>query len=99
MLRGINYCQSLMRLLKLKPVRLALLFSVITLIVHLGIGCLLAAVIKNQVLAGAWQRSLKIYWPAMDLIQILRLNVNTGFLMGMGTMIMAALLEWWVIFS
>jgi len=88
-----------MRLFKLKTSRLALVFSVVTLIFHLGIGYLLAAVIKNQMLAGIWQRSLKVYWPAMDLIQILRLNVNTGFLMGMGMMIVAALLECWVIFS
>ena len=88
-----------MRLFKLKTARLALIFSIATLVVHLGIGYLLAAVIKNQMLAGIWQRSLKVYWPAMDLIQILRLNVNTGFLMGMGMMVVAAILECWVIFS
>jgi hypothetical protein len=88
-----------MRLFKLKTSRLALVFSVVTLIFHLGIGYLLAAVIKNQELASIWQRSLKVYWPAMDLVQILGLNVNMGVLMGVGMMIMAALLELWMIFA
>ncbi|MGO9706171.1 MAG: ankyrin repeat domain-containing protein [Limisphaerales bacterium] len=88
-----------MRIFKLKTSRLALIFSIVTLVVHLGIGYLLVAVIKNQMLAGIWQRSLKVYWPAMDLIQVLRLNVNVGVLMGVGMMTMAALLEWWMIFS
>jgi|GEM_PF-525355 len=88
-----------MRIFKLKTSRLALIFSIVTLVVHLGIGYLLAAVIKNVMLAEIWRRSLKVYWPAMDLIQVLRLNVNVGVLMGVGMMIMAALLEWWVIYS
>jgi len=87
-----------MRLFNLKTSRLALIFSIATLVVHLGIGYLLAAVVKNQMLAGIWQRSLKVYWPAMDLIQVFRLNVNVGVLMSVGMMIVAALLEWWVIF-
>ncbi|MEI8289074.1 MAG: ankyrin repeat domain-containing protein [Verrucomicrobiota bacterium] len=87
-----------MRFFKLNLVRQALLFSVVALIVHLGIGFLLAALIKNQVLSGIWQRSLKVYWPAMDLVQFLKLNVNKGVLISMGAMILAALLEWWVIF-
>ena len=88
-----------MSLFKLKTARLGLVFSVVTLIVHLGTGYLLVAVIENQMLSGIWQRSLKVYWPAMDLIQVLRLNVNVGGLIGVAMMIMAGLLEWWVIFS
>ncbi len=88
-----------MRLLKLKTSRLALVFSIVTLVVHLGAGYLLAAVVKEQMLASIWQHSLKIYWPAMDLVQILGLNANVGVLTGMGMMVMAALLEWWVIYS
>jgi cytohesin len=87
------------RLLKLKTSLLALVFSVVTLIFHLGIGYLLAAVIKNQMLAVIWQRSLKVYWPALDLIQIFRLNVNVGFITATASMILAALLQWWVIFA
>jgi ankyrin repeat protein len=88
-----------MRLFKLKTSRLALIFSIVMLVVHLGIGYLVAAVIKDQMLGSIWQRSLKVYWPAMDLIQVLRLNVNVGVLMGVGMMIATALLEWWVIFA
>lgn len=88
-----------MRLFKLKTSRLALVLSVGTLIFHLGIGYLLAAVIKNQMLASIWQRSLKVYWPAMDLVHIFGLNVNVGILMGTAMMIIAALFELWVIFS
>lgn len=88
-----------MRLFKLKPARLALVLSIITLIFHLGIAGLLAAVIHNQMLASIWRRSLKVYWPAIELVQVLGLNVNIGFLAGTGMMIMAALLECWVIFS
>jgi len=87
------------RLLKLKTSLLALIFSVVTLIFHLGIGYLLAAVIKNRMLAVIWQRSLKVYWPALDLIQIFRLNVNVGFVTATASMILAALLELWVIFA
>lgn len=88
-----------MRLFKLKTSRLALILAVVTLVLHLGTGYLLAAVLKNQMLAGMWQRSLKVYWPALDLIQIFRLNVNVGFLTVTASMILAALLEWWVIFA
>jgi len=67
-----------MRLFKLTTSTLALVFSIVLLVVQLGIGYLLSAVIKNKMLAGIWQNSLKVYWPALDLIQVLRLNVNTG---------------------
>jgi hypothetical protein len=88
-----------MRLLKLKPARLALVLSIFTLTFHLGTGYLLAAVIKNQMLASLWQHSLSLYWPAVALVQIVGLNVNVGVFVGMGMMILAALLQWWVIFS
>jgi len=88
-----------MRLFKLKTSRLALILAVVTLALHLGTGYLLAAVLKNQMLAGMWQRSLKIYWPTLDLIQICRLNVNVGFMTATASMIVAVLLQWWVILA
>ena len=87
-----------MRIFKLKTSRLALVLSAIALAAHLGIGYLLASVIKHQVLAEMWQHSLKVYWPAMDFVQIFGLNVNVGILMGMAIMVIAAFLELWVIF-
>ena len=87
-----------MRLFNLKTSRLALVFSVITLVVHLGIGYLLAGVIKNSMLAEIWQRSLKVYWPAMDLVQIFGRAMNGSPLGGIVLMIAAALFEWLVIF-
>lgn len=86
-----------MRLSNLKPRRLALVLSIVALILHLGIGYLLAAVIKNQMLANIWHRSLKVYWPAMDIVRILGPHVNVGVWMAMGMMVVAALLEWWII--
>ena len=88
-----------MRLFKLKTSWLAFVLSIITLVLHLGTGYLLAGVIKNQMLAGIWQHSLTIYWPAFDLIVILGPNGNGGSLMGIVLMIIAALLELWVTFS
>lgn len=88
-----------MRFFKLRTYALALIFSIITLIVHLGTGYLLAGVIKNQMLASIWERSLTIYWPSFDLIRILGPHGNAGPLMGIVLMIIAALLELWVTFS
>src|SRR5579871_6266459 len=88
-----------MRLLNLKTQRLALIFAIVALVLHLAVGYLLAAVIKNPTLASTWQSSLKIYWPAMSLIQVFTLNVNVGYVFGLVTMILTALLELWAIFA
>jgi len=88
-----------MRYLKLPTHWLALDLSVVTLALHIGIGYLLAAVIKDTNLVVIWRRSLSIYWPALDLVQVLRLNVNVGEVAVIAQMIVAALLELWVIFG
>jgi len=87
-----------MRLFKLKTSRLALILAIVTLILHLGTGYLLAAVVKKQSLGLIWQQSLKIYWPAMDLARIFGSFANGGFVAGTAMMILAALFEWWLIF-
>lgn len=92
-------CQADMRLFKLKTSYLALIFSVITLTVHLGIGYLLVAVIKDQILASIWQRSLTVYWPVIDLIRVLGPLGSASHLTQMLTMIVAAVLELWAIFA
>lgn len=88
-----------MRFAELKTSRLALILSIATLVLHLGIGYSLSAVTKDQMFVSIWQRSLKLYWPALSLVQILGLNVNVGVLMSVGAMLTAALLELWVIFT
>jgi len=87
-----------MRLLRLKTSRLALIFSIVTLAAHLGIGFLLTAAIKNQALAELWHRSTKVYWPALGLVQLLGLNVNVGYITATAMMIIAALFQWWAVF-
>jgi len=87
-----------MRFFKLKTSGLALIFSIVTLAVHLGTGYLLAGVIKNQMLTSNWQRSLTIYRPVLDLMRILEPHGNGGPLTGIVLMIIAALLELWVTF-
>jgi ankyrin repeat protein len=88
-----------MRLFKLKTSRLAWVFAIVTILLHLGSFYLIAAVIKNQHLAITWQNSLKIYWPALFLVQIFgRLANGSGPLFGIVLMIAAALFQWWLIF-
>ena len=60
---------------------------------------MIVAIIKNQHLAVTWQNSLKIYWPALFLVQIFgRLANGSGPLFGMVLMIAAGLFQWWLIF-
>jgi ankyrin repeat protein len=87
-----------MRLFRLKTSRLALILSIATLTTHVGLGFLLLAAIKNPTLAGLWHRSIKVYWPALGLVQVLGLTVNVGYIIATGMMIIAALFQWWVIF-
>lgn len=87
-----------MRVLRLKTSRLALIFSMVTLAAHLGIGFLLLAVIKNPALAGLWHGSMKVYWPVIGFVQLLGLNFNVGYITAMATMPLAALFQWWVFF-
>src|SRR5579859_2686053 len=88
-----------MGLFKLKTSRLALILAVVTLVLHLGIGYLLAVLLKDMALISIWQRSLIVYWPAINLIQVLMLNASGSFAFGMATMFIAALLELWAIFA
>ena len=88
-----------MRFFKLKTSLLALIFSIITLGLHLGAGYVLHFAVGRNTLANLWQHSLTIYWPALDLMRILGPHGNVGSLMGIILMIMAGLLELWVIFS
>ena len=88
-----------MRLFKLKTSLLALIFSIVTLSLHIGAGYLLHLAVGRNLLANYWQRSLTIYWPAFDLMRILGPHGNAGPLMGIVLMIIAALLELWVMFS
>jgi ankyrin repeat protein len=88
-----------MRLFKLKTSLLALIFSVITIAVHIGGFYLMAATHRSGMLVGILQNSYKIYWPAFDLIQILGPMGNGGALMSIVVMFLAAWLEWWVIYA
>jgi len=88
-----------MHLFKLKTSWLALILAASALVLHLGIGYLLTAGTENMALAAFWQRSLKLYWPAMGVIQALRLNVNVSRVFGMATMVVAALLQLWAILA
>ncbi len=87
-----------MRLLRLRTSRLALIFAIVTLAAHLGIGLLVTTAIKNPALAELWHRSVKVYWPALGLVQLLGLNVNVGYITAIAMMIIFALAQWWVIF-
>jgi ankyrin repeat protein len=87
-----------MQLFRIKTSRLALILSAATLAAHVGLGFLLLAAIKNPTFAELWRRSLKVYWPALGLVQILGLTVNVGYIIATGMMIVAALFQWWVIF-
>jgi ankyrin repeat protein len=88
-----------MRLIKLKTSLLALIFSVLTIVVHLGGIYLLVFAHRNGMLVWIWENSLKIYWPAYDLIRILDTMGNGGALMGIVVMFLAAWFEWWVIYA
>lgn len=88
-----------MQLFRLKTSRLALILSVATLATHVGLGFLLLAAIKNPTFAELWHRSIKVYWPALGLVQILGLTVNVGYIIATGMMIIAALFQWWVMFG
>ena len=88
-----------MRLIKLKTSLLALVFSVITIAVHIGGFYLMVATHRSGMLVGIWQNSYKIYWPAFYLIRILGPMGNGSPLMGVVLMSMAAWFEWWVIYA
>jgi len=88
-----------MRIFKLKTSLLALIFSVITIAVHIGGFYLMVASHRSGMLVGFWQNSYKIYWPAFDLIRILAPMGNGGALMGIVVMFLAAWFEWWVIYA
>ncbi len=87
-----------MQLFRLKTSRLALILSVATLATHVGLGFLLLAAIKNPTFAEFWHHSIKVYWPALGLVQSLGLTVNGGYIIAAGMMILAALFQWWVMF-
>jgi hypothetical protein len=87
-----------MQLFRIKTSRLALVLSVATLATHVGVGFLLLTALKNPTLAALWHRSVKVYWPALGLVQILAPRVNAGDKIATGMMLIAALFQWWVIF-
>jgi len=83
----------------MKTSRLAWIFAVVTILLHLGSFYLIAAVIKNQHLAVIWQNSLRVYWPALFLVQIFGRLANGGSqLIGIVSMIAAGLFQWWLFF-
>ena len=88
-----------MRFFKIRTSLLTLIFSVVTLSIHLGIGYLRPTVVSSGMLANIWQRSLSVYWPAIDLARVFDPIANGSPLMGLIVMIVAALFEWWIFFA
>lgn len=83
----------------MKTSRLAWIFAIVAILLHVGSLYLITAVIKSQQLAIVWQNSLKIYWPALFLVQIFGQHANgSSPLFGMVLMIAAGLFQWWLIF-
>lgn len=88
-----------MQLSKLKTSTLGLMLSVVTVCLHLGIGFYFHFGAGRGTINYFWQYSLMLYWPAFTLVQIFESIVRAGPLTGIVMMIVAALLEWWLIFS
>src|SRR5690242_5601993 len=88
-----------MRFFKLKTPWLALVFSVVAVGLHIGIGYLIHARFGRSALADFWQHSISFYWPAFDVIRILGFIQNLGPLMATIAMIITAWVQWWIIFA
>lgn len=88
-----------MRFFKLKASLLALIFSVLTVGLHIGTVYLVRAGVGHGMLASFWQHSLRIYWPAFDLARIWGAFGNVGPLTTVVVMVVAALLQWWLTYA
>jgi ankyrin repeat protein len=87
-----------MQLFRLRTSRLALILSLATLATHVGLGFLLLAGVKNPTFAEVWQRSTKVYWPALGLVQMPGFATNADYIGAIAILVIAALFQWWVIY-